>query len=110
MPIDPTVKPLAPIHDRFTPEREMLAHARQQADALDLDDYFIVDVDSHREPSAVWPEVLTRMENPVIRENSLYEFHANTHGEALYVPIPGGAGLGFQAMHGRIPHQEYSRA
>jgi len=110
MPVDPNVKPLTPMHDRFTTEREMLAHARQQADALGLDDYFIVDVDSHREPSGVWPEVLEYMENPVIRENSLHEFYANVHGETLYVPIPGGGGHGFQAMHGRIPHQEWSRA
>ena len=51
MPVDPRVKPLVPMHDHFTPEREMLAHARRQADELGLDDYFVVDVDSHRDPA-----------------------------------------------------------
>jgi len=34
MPVDPRVKPLVPMHDRFTSEREMLAHARKEADRL----------------------------------------------------------------------------
>ena len=55
MPVDPRVKTLVPMHDHFTPEREMLAHARRQADELGLDDYFVVDVDSHRDPGSVWP-------------------------------------------------------
>ena len=54
MPVDPRVTPLVPMHDRFTSEREMLAHARKEADRLGLDDYFVVDVDSHRDPSSVW--------------------------------------------------------
>ena len=29
MPVDPRVTPLVPMHDRFTSEREMLAHARR---------------------------------------------------------------------------------
>src|SRR5579871_5407697 len=91
MPVDPRVTPLVPLHDRFTSEREMLAHARQEAARLDLDDYFVVDVDSHRDPGSVWPAVLEFM------------------GVAQYVPTPGGRGFQFQAMHGRIPHQELTR-
>ena len=70
MPVDPRVKTLVPMHDHFTPEREMLAHARKEADELGLDDYFVVDVDSHRDPGSVWPAILRHMENPVMRSNS----------------------------------------
>jgi hypothetical protein len=56
--VDPRVKTLVPMHDHFTLEREMLAHACRQADELGLDDYFVVDVDSHRDPGSVWPAIL----------------------------------------------------
>ena len=92
MPVDPRVTPLVPMHDRFTSEREMLAHARQEADRLGLDDYFVVDVDSHRDPSSAWPEVLRYMENPVMRFNSQHDYEAMGHTQ--YVPTPGGRGGG----------------
>ena len=107
MPVDPRVTPLVPMHDRFTSEREMLAHARKEADRLGLDDYFVVDVDSHRDPSSVWPAVLRYMENPVMRFNSQHDLEVM--GVTQYVPTPGGRGFQFQAMHGRIPHQELTR-
>ncbi len=108
MPVDPRVKPLPPVLDRFTEERVVLDHARQQADALGLDDYFIVDIDSHREPDAAWSEVLEYVDNRVMKRNALYDLESM--GVKLYVPhsVPGGTGLGFQPMHGRIPHQEGS--
>ena len=107
MPVDPRVKTLVPMHDHFTPEREMLAHARRQADELGLDDYFVVDVDSHRDPGSVWPAILEHMENPVMRFNSQHDL--DVMGVTQYVPTPGGRGFQFQAMHGRIPHQELTR-
>ena len=100
VPVDPRVKTLAPMHDHFTPEREMLAHARRQADELGLDDYFVVDVDSHRDPGSVWPAILRHMENPVMRSNSQHDL--DVMGVTQYVPTPGGRGFQFQAMHGRI--------
>ena len=100
MPVDPRVKTLVPMHDHFTPEREMLAHARRQADELGLDDYFVVDVDSHRDPGSVWPAILRYMENPVMRSNSQHDL--DVMGVPQYVPTPGGRGFQFQAMHGRI--------
>ena len=107
MPVDPRVKALTPMHDHFTSEREMLAHARREADELGLDDYFVVDVDSHRDPGSVWPAVLEYMENPVMRRNSQHDLEVM--GVTQYVPTPGGRGFQFQAMHGRIPHQELTR-
>ena len=107
MPVDPRVTALTPMHDHFTSEREMLAHARKEADELGLDDYFVVDVDSHRDPGSVWPAVLEYMENPVMRRNSQHDLEVM--GVTQYVPTPGGRGFQFQAMHGRIPHQELTR-
>ena len=95
MPVDPRVTPLVPMHDRFTSEREMLAHARQEADRLGLDDYFVVDVDSHRDPSSVWRGVLEYMESPVMRFNSQHDLEVM--GVTQYVPTPGGRGFQFQA-------------
>ena len=86
MPVDPRVTPLMPTHDRFTSERDMLAHARKEADQLGLDDYFVVDVDSHRDPGSVWPAVLEYMENPVMRFNSQHDL--DVMGVAQYVPTP----------------------
>ena len=108
MPVDPRVKVLPETFERTTQETEMLVHARAQADALGLDDYFVADVDSHREPDLAWGEVLEYIENPVMRENSRHDLE--TIGVKLYVPhsVPGGTGYTFQAMHGRIPHQEFS--
>lgn len=106
MPSDPQVKVLTPTYDRFTETSEMLDHARQQSAALSLDDYFVVDVDSHREPNAHWKEVLAYVENPVLRSNS--EHDLRVYGWMNYVPDAtyGGSGFAFQAMHGRIAHHE----
>jgi predicted TIM-barrel fold metal-dependent hydrolase len=106
MPTDPRVKVLPPVLDRHAPETEVLAHARRQADRLGLDEWFIADVDSHREPDMAWHEVLEYIENPVMRANSRHDLQAA--GVKLYAPypVPGGSGYSFQAMHGRIPHQE----
>ena len=100
MPVDPRVTPLVPLHDRFTSEREMLAHARQEADRLELDDYFVVDVDSHRDPSSVWRGVLEYMENPVMRFNSQHDL--DVMGVTQYVPTPGGRGFQFQKSRQRV--------
>jgi len=102
MPAEQRVKRLRPEYDTHTPTQELLAHARQQADALNLDDYFVVDVDSHREPTACWSEVIEHIENPVMRANARHDF--DVRRDILYVH--GSRGHTFQAMHGRITHQD----
>ena len=59
-----------------------------------LDDYFVVDVDSHRDPASVWPAILRHMENPVMRSNSQHDLDVMgvTQVDA------GGRGFQFQAM------------
>ena len=106
MAVDQTVKRLTPHFDRAADTRELLEHARREADELGLDEYFIADVDSHREPNAHWAEVLQFVENPVIRHNS--EHDLDVWGFMDYVPSAtyNGTGYIFQAMQGRVPHQE----
>src|SRR3546814_10330290 len=55
--------------DDWTDSREQLARARQQADKRNFDDVFIVDIDSHIGEDKSWPEVLTYIEDPVIRRS-----------------------------------------
>ena len=42
-----------------------------------------------------------------MRSNSQHDL--DVMGVTQYVPTPGGRGFQFQAMHGRIPHQELTR-
>ena len=49
---------------------EVLAHARKQAQKRKFDDVFIVDVDAHIGDSQAWADVLSFIENPVVRANA----------------------------------------
>lgn len=112
MAVDPRVRKLPEEIDRFTDTRQVLDHARQQKNTYGIDDYFVVDADSHREPTGHWDEVIEYIESPVMRYNSRYEIDSGgatmTSGSTMYVPFPtpGGSGYTTQAMQGRIPHQE----
>ena len=54
--------------DDWTDSRELLARARQQANARNFDDVFIVDIDSHVSDDRNWPEIMDYIEDPVIRD------------------------------------------
>ena len=103
MPVDPQVRVLETVHDTKTDTRETLAHARQQVDERGLEDYYVVDVDAHREPTANWAEVLEYMENPVMRYNS--EFRLKQGRGQQYVNASSPVGYSAQDMFGRVPHQ-----
>jgi predicted TIM-barrel fold metal-dependent hydrolase len=103
MGIDPEVTRLRAHYDAKAPTTEVLDHARQEADRLGLDDVFVVDVDAHREPHAHWDEVIELIENPVMRENAAHDYQVTKR--ELYVANPN-TGYIFQAMHGRVAHQE----
>jgi predicted TIM-barrel fold metal-dependent hydrolase len=108
MPVDPRVRVLEFPHAYQTDTREALAHARQQVEERGLSDYFIVDVDSHREPNAHWDEISQYVENPVMRSHvqaRLQSSLVGTGGQPQYVNAGFSPGHGFQDMFGRIPHQ-----
>src|ERR1700733_11037145 len=103
MPIDPRVQVLEPQHGYRTDTRESLNHARIQAEERGLDDYFIVDVDSHREPTPSWNEIGEYIENPVMRSH--FQSRMESRGAPQYVNASFATGHNFQDMFGRVPHQ-----
>jgi predicted TIM-barrel fold metal-dependent hydrolase len=92
----PKILPL--INDR-TDSRDILARARAQATKLGLDDYFIVDVDSHIGDGAAWPEILKYIENDALRDNAAF-YNSAARG-AFLNDTPG---LQWQSVGGRVPH------
>jgi len=87
-----------------TDSREILANARRDIARYHLDEYFIVDVDAHHVEFDSWHEILDHLENPVLRHNAkvMTEDWPNARRLAFSNHI---AGLTFQDVFGRIPHQ-----
>ena len=89
-----------PIIDAFTHSGDILAKVQQQAAGRRMDDYFIVDVDSHIGDAEAWPEVLKFIENDATREAAAF-FGGGTGRGAFINNQPG---LQLQHVGGRIPH------
>ncbi len=88
----------------YTDTRDQLKAAMLDKKHFGFEDYFIVDVDSHHVESDQWGEILEHIEDPVLRHN----------GQAIAAtgPLARGmalmnteAGLYFQDVENRIPHQ-----
>ena len=109
MTAEPQVRPRAT--QEITPatdSREILANARRDTERYGLDDYFIVDVDSHHVELESWPAIIDRVENPVLRDTGqqmMKNWGGATH-LALLASAPGMAG---QDVSGRILHQASRR-
>jgi uncharacterized protein len=87
-----------------TDSREILANARRDIDRYHLRDYFIVDVDAHHVEFDSWSEILDHIENPVLRHNA--KAMAENWPRAKELAFSNHvAGLTFQDVFGRIPHQ-----
>lgn len=84
--------------------REILANARKDIERYRLNEYFIVDADSHHVELDNWEEILTYIEDPVLRRTgqSMSELWPNAKRLALSNHPPG---LTHQDVGGRIPHQ-----
>jgi uncharacterized protein len=87
--------------DVTTDTRDILAHARAQAEARNLDDYYIVDVDSHHVETESWDQIVEYIEDPVHRHTAVSR--AARGGSPAF--INGEPGLRYQAVGERIPHQ-----
>jgi predicted TIM-barrel fold metal-dependent hydrolase len=87
-----------------TDTREILANAQRDTRRYGLDDYFIVDVDSHHVELDSWPDIIARIENPVLREKGrqLMKNFPGAERSALSAYAPG---LKDQDAGGRILHQ-----
>ena len=90
--------------DVYTDTRDILAHAKRQADANKFEDYLIVDVDSHHTETASWHEIIEYIEDPVIRAQAL-EYQQFRTGGPPY-GLSGDFGLKYQGVGGRITHND----
>jgi predicted TIM-barrel fold metal-dependent hydrolase len=88
-----------------TDSREILARAARQAAERGLDDYFIVDADSHIGDGLAWAEVLKFVENETVRDAAMF-FGGGTGRSAFLNDTPG---LQHQHAGGRIPHGAHLR-
>ena len=52
------------VMDAVTDTREVLAHAKQQAEERNLQDYVVFDVDSHIIESLHWKDIAQYIEDP----------------------------------------------
>lgn len=100
MAMDDGFKRTYPEVDDWTDSRELLANARKQAEERQLDDVFIVDIDSHISDGGNWPEIMDYIEDPVIREAASAFGDGSKRGAFLN----GTDGLQWQNVWGRIPH------
>lgn len=105
MTADPAVRrlPTQEITTR-TDTREILVNARRDAERYGLDDYFIVDVDSHHVELDSWPEILEHLASPVLKDTAAQMMRNWPQAShlALHNHPPG---LTMQDVSGRIPHQ-----
>lgn len=90
--------------DVYTDTRDILAHAKRQADQRKFEDYFIVDVDSHHMETASWLEIIQYIEDPVIRAQAI-EFQTTRTGAPPF-GLSGDLGLKYQSVGGRISHND----
>lgn len=88
-----------PLFTEKTDSRDILARASAQAAQRGLDDYFIVDVDSHIGDGAAWGEILKYVESDVLRDNA--KFYGGAGRGAYLNDTPG---LQWQSVGGRVTH------
>lgn len=93
--------------DVYTDTRDVLALAKRSAIKRGLEDWFIVDIDAHHVESVSWKEVVTYIEDPVIRDNAM-RYQMDRIGAPPY-GLNGDLGLRYQSVGGRIPHQDDRR-
>jgi hypothetical protein len=110
--IDPTGKNMTASATPHAPQeittstdtREILANARRDTETYGLDDYFIVDVDSHHVELDSWPDIIERIADPVLRDTGrqMIRNWPDAGRSALSTFAPG---LTLQDVGGRILHQ-----
>ena len=82
-----------------TDTRDVLAHATKE---VTTGDYFIVDVDAHVTETAFWSEITSLIDSDVYRQMAdAFKDRGNVPGLLNMA-----AGMTFQDVFGRIPHQQ----
>lgn len=90
--------------DIYTDTRDILAHAKQQADRRKYENYMIADVDAHHMETASWNEIIQYIEDPVVRAQAMEFSNIRTGGPPY--GLSGDLGLKYQSVGGRIPHND----
>jgi uncharacterized protein len=86
-----------PAHAQFD-TRTLLAHASQQADDRNYEDFMIVDVDAHHYETGSYKEIFDYIDDPVMRDQFKY-----SRGATLQTRSTGG----YQEMAGRITRYQH---
>jgi predicted TIM-barrel fold metal-dependent hydrolase len=89
--------------DTKTDTRNILAHSRKHAEKAGYADWLIIDIDAHHVETASWSEIVTHIDDPVLRDQAKF-YHAEKIGAPPY-GLNGDLGLRYQDVGGRIPHQ-----
>jgi hypothetical protein len=98
----PTTAAKLPLITTKSDTRDILAHATKQA--VDLEDYFLVDIDAHVSENQFWSEIINLIDNDVIRHMGLAQMERPGGGStALTNVVPGTTAM--VSAHNRIPHQ-----
>lgn len=83
---------------------EILAHARRDTERYGLDKVFICDVDSHHAELNSWKDIISYVEDPVLRDTAQQMMvHRPQAGQLALSNYK--AGLALQDVGARIPHQ-----
>ena len=93
--------------DSHTDTRAYLKNARNHARRHGYDRWTLVDVDAHHVESISWNEIVTFIEDPVLRDQA-EAYHAQRVGSPPF-GLVGDFGLRYQDCGGRIPHQSDQR-
>src|SRR5215467_4047938 len=93
--------------DVYTDTRDLLAHAKRDAIRRKYHDWLICDIDAHHVETVSWKEIITYIEDPVVREQAIH--FQNDRINAPPYGLNGDLGLRYQSVGGRIPHQDGKR-
>ena len=67
--------------DVYTDTRDLLAHAKRDSIKRKYRDWFICDIDAHHVETVSWKEIITYIEDPVVREQAI-RFQSRSHRRA----------------------------
>src|SRR5258708_1921691 len=93
--------------DVYTDTRDLLAHAKRDAIRRKYHDWLICDIDAHHVETVSWKEIITYIEDPVVREQAIH--FQNDRINAPPYGLNGDLGLRYQSVGGRIPPPDGGR-
>ena len=87
--------------------RETLRNAAKYRDRRKLQDYFIVDLDTHHNETGSWNEIIDYMEDPILKAEAL-SFKRKPDSRLGPVLFHANGTMFSQSVAGRIPHSNLS--